>query len=252
MALSDIPGYVQGWRFSDDSAFYNSGTQRFRDLAGYGALNELQIDVGTPSFVTDGGFRGMTLNNTCHGSFLPAACWQSSMILVARPIMNTGSTNSIIPFIFGNAALDVSNGLVFLQHNAGQRIFYYWSPGGTNTSTITKGGDVLTCAVFSKSQQTRKGYHSENGVSVGETAAVADNDNGNALSVTSASGAAIGVYANDNRARFGNLNAIRGNTTATASTMVIFEAHFFATSILSDHLAATATELAALRAAYGL
>jgi hypothetical protein len=252
MALSDIPGYVQGWRFSDDPAFYRSGDARFTDLAGYGALNELQVDAGTPTFVTDGGARGVLIDNTWHGSFLPAACWQMSMILVARTqIVGTGS-QVLNLILFGNAASVSSNSRLQMSFSSGNRSWLFATDGSVNVSTITRTDDSRALLAFSKSQETRKGYHSQDGVSVTETAAVADNNSGNGLSMTRASAATVGLYDADNRSRFGNLSGTRGDLTVTASSIIAFEAHFFSGSILSDHLAAAATEIAALRTAYGL
>ena len=51
----DVPGYVQGHRFSDEAEYYDSANQRFYDLAGFNRFgNHVEKIVGTPAFASRG------------------------------------------------------------------------------------------------------------------------------------------------------------------------------------------------------
>jgi len=244
----EIPGYVQGFRFSDDAKYYDSTLKRFKDLAGYGETNELQIDVGTPSFVTVGGERGLTLDNTVQGSFLPSIPWHGSIILVAKASFpSTAATLNLL--IFGASATVSGNGRLYVSRSSGNRNIVCTTASAVNTQTLTESADQMRLACFSKSQETRIGYSSDDGITVNATAAVASALHGNGLAMAYRSGATADE---DHIVRFGNLSGTAGDYVATPDTLTIFEMHFFKGVILTENLASTKNFIDSLIAKYAI
>jgi len=250
MPASDIPGYVQGFRFNSDAANYDSVNGIFYDKAGYGERNALEITVGTPSFVTVTEEEGLTLDNTCQGLFYPAIPWEGSMILIAKPTIVGGTTHTILVILFGSATSATSNGGLWLGHASGNRNFILTTGGSVNAGTLTKTTDQMRSCGFAKSQETRKGYFTHDGVTISETTAVADNNHGGGLAL----GSHAGTTPNKPRSRFGNLSGVDGDAVAfsTGSSLVMFEMHFFKGNIWVDHLPEAAAFMAELRTQYGV
>lgn len=250
MSISSIPGYVQGFRFSDDSQYWDSANSRFIDQAGYGDFNGLTITAGTPSFTGSGATRGLTLDNTVQGKFLPACPWQGACIMVAQPVSYDGTTKTLMPVIFGVASSVSSNAYLRVTHASGTFIH-----GWTTTSSLIAAGNAYTGAgnngvkvgAFAISQETRKGYYTKDGVTVSETAAVA------------AANPWVGMSGKDTArsdgqwARFGNISGTLGDTAilSTAHRLTIYELHFFKGNPLITDAATVAAEIAALKTQYG-
>jgi hypothetical protein len=247
MAISDITGYVQGFRFSDAAQYWDSGNSRFIDQAGYGDFNGLTITAGTPAFVGSGATRGLTLDNTVQGKFLPACPWAGACLVVMDPDMSVNG--SIYPAIFGFAASVASNGKVQLTRaSASDYIHYLMSASAVlqpNNRYTTGDMAGVKVGAFAMSQETRKSYATKDGVTVTESAAVA------------AANPWVGMSGKDtNRtdaqfARFGNLSGTIGDTTITTNKMTIYELHFFKGNPLITDAAAVAAEIAALKTQYG-
>lgn len=252
-SLYDVPGYVQGFRFKNDSEFYDSGAKVFHDLAGYGSANGLTITTGTPSFASPAGANsqeGMTLDNTVQGDFLPAIPWEGTMIVAHKPAIVGATTHSMRVVLFGSATTATSNGNFTVTHNSTQRRSELTSAAGTNQSTVNKTSDAVQVVAFAKMQNTRKGYVTIDGVTVTETAAVSAANNGNGLAM----GWHNGTSPNGQRARFGNLSGTIGDTVAfsTGSTVTMFEMHFYKGNPMVDNPTEFAALMAAINTDYGL
>lgn len=243
MPANTIPGYIMGHRFSDDSADYNSGTKRFLDKAGYGSKADLRVTVGDPVFETVNGQRGARLNNTWHGLFASPVPWQGSAIFVVKPWMVGGTTVTRYPILFGDAVTATANGALQLTHTSGQRRLVWTTASAQLVNTLQRTDDNAVVVAYSISQEARAGYRSSDGVTVSTQAGPASTTNGNAIAIGSARFGA----------RFGNLNAVAGDTTEeTVLTCTFFEQHFFSENILTgDNLALTAAFMAELKTQYG-
>jgi hypothetical protein len=241
MPASDIPGYVQGYRFSDDAAVYTSGTQTFIDQAGYGA--DLTITTGAPVFATVGSERFLTLDNTFHGSCKMPIPWHGSIITVIKPVRVSGGTLSRIICIFGDAVNATSNGLLWVQYNSGNRTIYWWGPNGTLSTTKTRSDDNTVAFGAAHDQETRKLYSTIDGVTVTETSAAAGTTDGNAPSML------CGLTG----ARFGDLDGDPAVLTAMADFYLqIAEIHFFQENIWTQYPTEAAAFMAELRTKYGV
>jgi hypothetical protein len=251
MPISDIPGYIQGFRFSDESAsYYDSTAKVFHDLAGYGAFNALEITVGTPSFTTDGGQRGLLLDNTCQGRFLPAIPWQGACITVMKPVTYDATTKTLTPVVFGKASSLSSNAYIALAYASS---VYNHRLASTSAQILATnaysgaGNSGVKVGAFAISQQTRKGYSTKDGVTVAETSAVADGGSGVALDGKNT------ARTDAQFARFGNISGTLDDTAALATThkALMFELHFFKGNPLITDAATVASVLAELKAQYG-
>ena len=247
MAISDLPGYVQGFRFSDDAQYYDSGATRFIDLAGYGDFNGLTITAGAPAFVGSGATRGLTLDNTVQGKFLPACPWQGACIVVMGPDMSANGT--VYPVIYGVAASVASNGKISIQR-ASSTDYLHASQSASGTlnarnqyNTGAMGG--IKVGAFALSQETRKSYVTKDGVTVVESAAVAAANNWVSMSGKDT------ARTDGQWARFGNLSGTLADVTITTNKMTIYELHFFKGNVLVNDAATVAAEITALKTQYG-
>lgn len=243
MPANTIPGYIMGHRFSDDSAHYDSTNKRFYDKAGYGPKADLRVTVGDAVFEDVNGQRAVRMNNTCHGVFASPVPWQGSAIFVLKPWMVGGTTVTKYPILFGDFGTASSNGSLQVTHASGQRRAVWTTPSAQLSSNLFRTDDNAVVVAYSISQETRLGYRSSDGVTVSTVAAPASTLNGNAVAMGSAQ------YG----ARWGNLNAVAGDTTLeTVLTVSMMEQHFFSENILvGDNLALTAAFMAELKAQYG-
>lgn len=247
MAIHDIPGYVQGFIFSDESStYYDSVGKVFRDQAGFGSFNDLTITVGTPAFVTDSGRRGMTLDNTVQGRFLPPITWEGFMLTVMKPVMSTNAT--IYPVIFGVATSVSSNGRIGITRASSTDYRHSFATVSATLNPISQfnTGDMggIKIGAFAVSQETRKGYSTKDGITVTEYGPVASATSG----VTMAG--SLTTRTDGQWARFGNISGTIDNTTVSSNTMTIFELHFFKGTPLSTSLSTIAAEIAALKTKY--
>jgi len=106
----DIPGYLQGHRFSDDPRYYDADRKYFRDLAGFDRLNNgLTIVNGSPVFITDNGHRCLKVDNTFNGAFPPATPFEGTQVIVAKVVYNSGAERYYI-HTYGNSLTPTDNG----------------------------------------------------------------------------------------------------------------------------------------------
>jgi hypothetical protein len=243
MPANTIPGYIMGHRFSDDPAFYDSGSKRFKGLAGYGAREDLRVTVGNPIFETINGQRSVKMDNTCHGEFHSPIPWQGSMILVIKPIYASGATLTRYPILFGDAVTASSNGSVSVVHASGSRRVGVQTASAQLQGVLARNDNNVVVVAFSHSQETRLQYKSADGVTVTTSAAAASAVNGNSVALGSA----------QNGARWGNLSGTAGDTTPLSDVFCnVMEQHFFSENILAgSNLALTAAVMAELKTQYG-
>lgn len=251
MAISDLPGYVQGFVFSDaSSATYAAGVFKNQGPtgSGFGGIGDCTITAGTPTFATTNGKRGIILDNTVQGGFIHALPWECAIITIMKPNMTVNGT--IYPFIFGGAVSVASNGSIRLTRTPS-----YLHRAATPSAVLLPSedyaaSDALKVTAFEFSQETRRSYSTRDGVTVTASAAVADNNHGNGIAIGSANVVGPGNI----RARFGNLSGTAGDFAASTNTCEMYEAHFIRAKLLRDagYLALLAAEITASRAEYGV
>lgn len=248
MSFSAVPGYAQGYRFDQDPAHYDAVGKRFLDLAGYGAVNDLVVTAGAPTFSSASGFEGWVMDNTCHGESIPAIPWEGTWVLFGK----TGFTAnaSVYPVVFGSAASIASNGRVQIQRATAADIRWRLAtPSSVLSFGPTKASEasIVGCA-WQLKQSSRTGKHSEDGAAPTETAAVADAANGN--------GIALGYHAatapNVLMARWGNLSGTIGDVVASVHPFTILSAHQFLGHPMDDAAVVFQAAMAAERTAFGL
>jgi hypothetical protein len=251
MRAHEIPGYVQGHRFSDESdVFYDADNLKFKDLSGYGDSLDLEITTGTPAFEDTGAAarRGLLLDKTAQGRFIPAAPWETTFVFAIYIELLTSGTHTRYPYLFGTSPTETNNGFVRAQHASSNRTIRVSTAGGVATPQISQGGDGVIIGAVSFDQSTRKYYDTVDGVTVNESGAIADGGNGNGLALGSGG---IGTF-DDLYCRFGDLLGDGSTTAETDLKIVALEHHFFAGNVISSHQDEVASLLAEMTAYYGV
>jgi hypothetical protein len=221
MTPSQLDGYLQGFRFSDDAQYYDAATKHFYDLAGYEDLgNGMTFDVGTPAFATVNSARA--LNNTTRGRFLMPHRWQGTMVIAMKPNMAINTT--IYPLLFSSSLQSAGSGFRIVRANAASYTYrYYRNATSPNYVEILKTSNGILVAAFASDQQTRRFYSQEAGGSVTTASEiVAGTDSGNLLAL-----GVGGQDANSMQARLGNCGGDFSDTTTVTEGAHIFEMHFF-------------------------
>ena len=247
MAASDIPGYLQGHVFRNETAYYDSGAQAFKDQAGFDARPGARVVTleGSPNFQTVDTHDGILLDNQWHGAFKSPIAWQGSMILVTRPLFLAGSgTHNTYPWWWGDGSGQANKGKILFRHFGGNRQLRVVTIGsGVATVFLSNATDSIWVTGFALDQNTRKGYSTEDGSTVNETSAVSGTTNGNDLALSQGAEGCV----------MGSLAAAAGNTTAnTDLNIYVFEQHFFAGNIFVDHASEAETFIGELRTTYGV
>ena len=249
MAISDIPGYIMGHRFSDDPADYDSVNKRWYDKAGYGALgSHCEVVLGDPAgkfanVPAANNRRGVLMDNTWHAKMRCPIPWQGSVLMVCRPQNISGATTrGRFIALFGNAATATSNGNLQLIYVSTERRIQLSTPSAQVQRQLSRTDDAVRFVAFSIDQSDRKMRATTDGITVTEATAPASTTNGNAVALQAAN---EGV-------RVGNLTALAGDLTEQADlNLYLFEWHFFKGNILTGPaLAQVAAEIAALRTHY--
>jgi hypothetical protein len=232
-----------GHRFSDDPADYNGGTKRFLDKAGYGSRADLRVTVGDPVFETVNSQRAVRLNNQCHGVFASPIPWQGSAVFVLKPWMVGGATTTRYPILFGDAVTASSNGSMSVVVASGARRVGLSTPSAQLSGTLQRTDDNAVVVAYAISQETRTMQRTSDGITVTTSTGAASVTHGNAIALGSAQFGA----------RWGNLNAVAGDTTLeTVLTVSMMEQHYFSENILvGSNLALTAAFIAELKTQYG-
>ena len=238
----DIPGYVQGHRFSDEADYYDTTNQRFYDVSGYNRFgSHVEKIVGTPVFANRGtnSRRGLLLDNTCHWQFAHACPWAGSGLLVAEMAFVTSGTTSFYPYIFGESGTVSSNPLIFGGHFSGSTYLRIQAGGAVLAQQVTYPNNQIAIMAWSRDQQDRASRYTRDGVTV-TTLTLATATNGNSIGMTG-----------QPRCRLGNLNGTDGNTTlSTTGSLHLFEQHFWKGDVLRDNLSELQKFIATLKSHY--
>lgn len=238
----DIPGYVQGHRFSNDPLFYDSANERFYDLAGGDRFNQgVTKIVGTPVFNNRGtnNRQGLYLNNTNQWQFPHACPWEGSMLIVAQ--FATVNNATMYPWLFGEDATVSNNPMIGAQYFFGTRNLWIQGGAAQLEQKPTIPDDTIIVFAVSRSQDDRLHRYSRDGVTV---------DSVGPYTPARTDGMYIGMGGQP-RVRLGALDGTNGTTASTVGTCHVFEQHFFRTNILRDHLTATSELMSTLKAYYG-
>jgi hypothetical protein len=251
MAMNDIPGYLMGHRFSDDSADYDAVNKAWYDKGPYaGRGTDVTVTAGDPAanFTTVAAAnnrRGVWVNNLWHAKMRCPIPWMGSVIVVVKPQNNSGTTTRTRYFaMFNNFASAPSNGYMGVQYFGSDRRVLFVTASSQVIRNPNRTDENTRVHAFATDQFTRFGYDTANGVTVNSAAAPASTTNGNVLALLAAN---EGV-------RIGNANGVLGDSTTDTSDFgcYLFEWHWFRGNILvGDPLAQVATEIAALKAYYG-
>ena len=240
---ADIPGYVQGHRFSDDPIYYD-GSGRFFDQSAYSRFGRDVTRVnGTPTFASRGpnARRGLFLDNTNHWQFPHACPWMGSGMIVAELSYVAAGTTSFIPYVFGEASLVTTNPIMFMQHFSGQFRLYVVGGSNFNQQLQLVSNNTIVVFAWSRNQYGPEGRHTLDGVTVPTTAFATRSD-----------GLYVGMGGLP-RCRLGNLNGNAASTvTSTTGSLHLFEQHFWDGDILRDHLPAARAFIEDRRAHYGV
>lgn len=248
---SDIPGYCQGFRFSDASTAFYNGSNRFIDQSPYADwdINHMDLLAGTPTFETVGGFRALRVDNSSHWDFLPAHGWEGSFLLVAKPTYVSGGTLTRYPILSGIAGTLSSNAALVLQHASGARRFTLQGATGAVTLIQSVSSDASRVVMFSTSQQNRRFYGSEGSAPTSTAEYVSNANSGSFLDLQ---------YTNTSdssrrRMLFGAMSGLSAGTTAqTDFYMHAYELHFWNEPVLLTHEADCLSLIADLKTAYGI
>tara|TARA_A100000171_G_scaffold43222_1_gene45113 strand:+ start:308 stop:1063 length:756 start_codon:yes stop_codon:yes gene_type:complete len=251
MRAHEIPGYVQGHRFSDESdVFYDADNLKFKDLSGYGDFLDLEITTGTPAFEDTGANnrRGMLLDKQAQGRFIPAAAWETTVVFAIYVELLTSGTKVRYPYLFGTSPTETANGNIRALSVGANRSISASTPGVALSADREIAGDGIIVGALSFDQSTRRAYDTADGVTVNESSAVADSGSGNNVALgLGGPGVPDDVYC-----RFGDLVG-DGSTTAEADLKIVaLEHHFFAGNVISSHQDEVGALLSEMATYYGV
>lgn len=251
----DVPGYVQGHRFSQDERYYDPATGRFRDLAGYDHLgNYVETVTGTPAFSTHGvnSRQGLLLDKSAQFKFLPAIPWQGSALLVIKPTLASASVTHW-PWLFGTNITETSNGFIRLNRASGVNNLTYATPSSVLASTVGSlvSGNIAIAA-FSTNQEDRIARRTQDGVTITASSPLADAVHGNGMAIASASAAAEIGGVSGAYVRMGDLVGDATTTPNATDYLHVFEQHFWKGDVLRDNATKLAAFIASLREYYGI
>lgn len=235
MPASDVPGYVQGFRFN--AANYSGG--QFADLSGYGSA--LSTRTGTPVFQTMDGHEGLLLDNTWHGQFWHPNAWQGAVVIVARmERINNGTLNKRL-ITFDNDGSTGTQGKLSAVIFGGQRRLLMTSVGGDNAGHVILQDATIGAVALSHDQMRGSGHSTLDGITVNTNSTATNSNHGNENAMGS----------NLEGAYIGSLEGNTGNTTVESDvTIHVFELHFFEGNPLLDAATEVQAFLAELATAY--
>ncbi len=232
MRAYQLDSYAQGVRFSDeDDLFYDEGSKTFKDQAGFSGLgNDLVFTVGSPDFVDDGtaGRRGVLLDNTTRGEFFFPDAWNGAMIVVLRPSLLSGATNTAYVYMSGDSVSPTPNpSLQYVHFSGDRRILAATGSAQVTAPQTVESDDRVRIFAFSFDQSTRKAYSTEDGITVSESAEYTSNPT-NGLFLAFGSG---------KRCQIGRLEGDPADFTVDPDAAVtLFEHHCFTENILVTDL----------------
>lgn len=247
----DIPGYIQGYRMAPDPEFYDPSAAEFIDLAGYGHLgNNLRLNLGTPVFANLGANsrKGLLFDNSCHWQNHLAIPWEGSMLVVFRPTLVSAAV-TLNPMVVGSGAVSVSPKWTVSRNSGVNATALVGSSASLSRSISGLTSGSIAIAAWSTSQEDRKFYSTQDGVTVTGTSALAGTTNG----VGPAMGSGGGTLERSRYTRWGNNNGTFDDVTPNATDYLhLFETHFWRGDVLNDNPVELAAFIARLKAYYGI
>ena len=252
MAISDLPGYIQGYVFSDAEQYYNSTDEYFIDQAGYAGFGEpsrAYVRTGTPQFVDVNSARGIELDNTWQIELFIPMVWYGSCIAVWGAPGFTPSGTENLSLLKGNATTTFSaNQQINLGYFSGQYNRRIAVASALSTAQLNPGDSAIYAHAYALDQriaQKRVEIMDAAGT-IANGATIADNEIGYPM--------AGGSQSYDPwKQIIGALTADHTNTTVLASgnTLTLCELHFFSGLLTNGDTTAVEAELTALEAIYG-
>lgn len=250
----DVPGYVCGFRFSDDRRYYDSTNTRFIDLSGYG--NHCDVQTGSPSFSNLGTYsrEGLLLDNSCQLELDNPIAWEGTTLIVARAHLPTVSER-LTTWIFGDDFTGWSSNALVAYLNSGGTVTL--TAAGTS-STIFKTENVTNDAivVFASAwdQETRKIYTTLDAVTVNESAAAAGVANGFPVAPGAYGNVGLAGSVGSRKIRIGNNACAVAPTTVADATdyLHVFEQHFWKGNVLRNNLPDVLEFVTSLKTYYGV
>jgi hypothetical protein len=250
----DVPGYLCGHRYTQDSRFWDAANNRFLDLALYG--NHVRKTAGTPAFSNHGGNNreGLLLDNSTQFEMENPIPWEGTAVVVMKG--HTPGATNLYTYLFGDAVSATSNGMLILQTLGGANpvTAALTAPTGVLSSgNVSNTQDTIFVAAFAMDQETRKAYRTADGVTVNESAAAAVTVNGNAMATGWNGNIGLAGSLGSRMVRIGNNSGVVGDVAANATNYVwVFEQHFFKGNALRNSLAQLKAFMDTLKIYYGL
>ena len=256
----DVPGYVQGHRFSNEVRYWDDVNNRFRDRAGYDRLgNYAELSAGTPAFSTHGPNNriGLLLDNSVIFKFYPAVAWEGSMLFVVKPTSSAPATPTQYPWMIGNSTSEGSNGAIRFSKSGtgGSSTITMVTPSSLIIMQLTgiPSGSIAICA-FSLNQSDRIARSTRDGVTI-NASAPEGGLNGNAVAIGSVSspGTLVDIGGVPHGlVRMGDMVGDAGLFPNATDYLHVFEQHFWKGDVLKDNAPKLAAFIASLEEYYGI
>lgn len=251
----DVPGWIAGHRFTDDSHFYDAANSRFLDMAGYtryknnAMIKSAATPSGTPTFAALGtsNRRGMLLDQSCQWTLNNPIPWQGTMLIVFRPTFASANVTLTV-WRFGNTATLSGNARVSLIRASSILTARSFGPAGTlsTTSLALVSGNIYVFA-FAWNQEDRILRQTRDGTTIIASAADPGTTNGNAPAPGFSGASPPNI---DGRFIFIGDNLF-GTTTPNATDYIhLFEQHFWKGDVIRDQPTKLAAFMTARRTYY--
>lgn len=244
----DVPGYLCGHRYTQDSRYYDAAGLYYRDLALYG--NHARRTAGVPAFSLHGANsrEGVLLNNAYHMEMDNPIPWEGTAIVVAK--VHTPSPPNLYTYLFGDATTATSNGMLMWQTSG---FAMAASSGVLSTGHVPVTQDAIFVAAFAMDQETRKAYRTGDGVTVTESAVAIATVNGNAMAMGWNGNPGLTGSIGNRMVRIGNTSGVVGDVVANATNYAwLFEDHWFKGNALRNSLPLVKEFMDSLKSEYAV
>lgn len=250
-APQDIPGYTQGFIFSDENSRYYNGADTFFDQGPYASwgLQDCTLFNGIPAFDTTDGHRGLILNNASHWEFLASALWEGSHMIVGKfiPTVDTSTRRTSLINMGGASNYQIAAGDELWRTSGGEHRIYGkpQAAGGAGVLAV-KPDDRMRAVVFTASQKMIRWTSAEN-TTITSYPSLSPFGRGEGIAPSSYNGSSF-------------VKAVIGQTRGDPASLVpypecgfiIYELHYWSTPIIEDYPATTLACLASKNAEYGI
>ena len=258
MTISSLPGYIQGYKFTDSAAFYDPTGNYFIDQAGFSAnpASRAEVVVGTPNFVDVNAARGIECDNSFHIYFNMPIISEGSIIAVwgAPGFVSAGTENITLITCNGNTSNFSANTKLYLGFFSS--VYSHYLTLASSVSAVRNiqpdSGIYADCFVMDPTIGTKRPEAMNSAGTISTGATIADNNIGYTLG-----GGGTASYDEPGtrtyREIIGNINFNPASVAPLASgnTLTLCELHFFDTILTASPTTAVETELLALEAIYG-